>query len=125
MWMRPCRPESRPCSTFLTFLGAADVAFGVLFLKGKELAAAQRGYGVGALGARSFPAGARAALVALLLKHSADTCRADNEGYTCLHWAAACGADSVVKQLAEAGATPSQRSYATHSPRPQVLAVRL
>ncbi|KAH8055528.1 protein kinase [Aureococcus anophagefferens] len=28
--------------------GAGDVAFGVLFLKGKELAAAQRGYGVGA-----------------------------------------------------------------------------
>ena len=46
--------------------GAADVAFGVLFLKGKELAAAQRGYGVGALGARSFPAGARAALVATM-----------------------------------------------------------
>ncbi|KAK7231715.1 protein tyrosine kinase [Aureococcus anophagefferens] len=46
--------------------GAGDVAFGVLFLKGKELAAAQRGYGVGALGARSFPAGARAALLATM-----------------------------------------------------------
>ncbi len=30
----------------------------------------------------------RQALVALLLSHSADTILADNEGYTCLHWAA-------------------------------------
>ena len=53
---------------------------------------------------------ARASLVTLLLAHSADPCRADNEGYTCLHWASACGAANVLQPLLDAGAQPSQRS---------------
>lgn len=53
---------------------------------------------------------ARAALVELLLSHAADACRADNEGYTCLHWAAALGHRDVVPVLLSAGARVAQRS---------------
>ena len=54
----------------------------------------------------------RASLVTLLIAHAADPCRADNEGYSCLHWAAACGAANVIQPLLDAGARPSQRSIA-------------
>ena len=53
----------------------------------------------------------RLELISLLLAHGADANRADNEGYTCLHWAAACGAANIISTLIEAGATPSQRSH--------------
>ena len=46
----------------------------------------------------------RKKLVALLLAHNADTCRSDKEGYSCLHWASACGAKDCIAALLEAGA---------------------
>ena len=51
----------------------------------------------------------RKKLVALLLAHNADTCRSDKEGYSCLHWASACGAKDCIAALLEAGAKPTQR----------------
>jgi ankyrin repeat protein len=60
-------------------------------------------------------AAARAALVELLLHHAADTCRADNEGYTCLHWAAACGHANVVSPLrAWLALDPSPSGWPSH-----------
>ena len=46
---------------------------------------------------------ARKALVAVLLGHSVEVNAADNAGYTCLHWAAACGHTDVLELLLEAG----------------------
>jgi len=45
---------------------ARRLLFYVLFLRGKEAAAQQRGYGVGALAARSFPGAAKQALLAVI-----------------------------------------------------------
>ena len=53
---------------------------------------------------------ARASLVTLLLAHSADPCRGDNEGYTCLHWASACGGANVLQPLLDGGAQVAQKS---------------
>ena len=45
---------------------ARSILFFLLFLRGKEAAAAQRGYGAGALTARAFPGAARQALLAAI-----------------------------------------------------------
>jgi hypothetical protein len=47
---------------------------------------------------------ARKGLVGMLLGHSADPNAADNSGYTCVHWAAACGHVDVLSLLLDAGA---------------------
>ena len=57
----------------------------------------------------------RAALVRLLLTYSADVLRGDNEGFSCLHWAAACGHADVLEQLMAAGAAPELRSIGGES----------
>eukprot|EP00962_Isochrysis_galbana_P059469 scaffold33089_cov90-Isochrysis_galbana.AAC.2 len=46
---------------------------------------------------------ARRGLVGMLLGHSIDLNAADNAGYTCVHWAAACGHVDVLDMLLEAG----------------------
>ena len=45
---------------------------------------------------------ARVGLVNLLLRYGADLQRRDNEGYTCLHWAAACGHADVIDAMVTA-----------------------
>ena len=58
----------------------------------------------------------RASLADLLLSHRADVSRTDNDGYTPLHWAAACGAAELVTRLLSAGAPITARSNAGETP---------
>ncbi|KAL1496730.1 hypothetical protein AB1Y20_014323 [Prymnesium parvum] len=58
----------------------------------------------------------RLALVALLLRHRADVHRRDGEGYSCLHWAAACGHDDALAALLDEGAELAARSAEGETP---------
>ena len=59
----------------------------------------------------------RKKLVALLLAHNADTCRSDKEGYSCLHWASACGAKDCIAALLEEVGEEVRRAWATCATR--------
>lgn len=48
--------------------------------------------------------GQRQALCRILLQHGADVNASDEDGYSGLHWAAACDASDVIAMLVKAGA---------------------